>query len=296
MHKSCPCYRLGGVIKKNFKFIILLLLVLALGIYNIYSIKSMEREVKNTINKYNAAMEDINTKIEEKDQDLINEFYKLRLDWTNEKIELENKKGEVGRDIDRIYVHAAAFLVITTIFGGIIWTNIERIVKERVHEEIGEKIKIKKEVIENIIDEKDKEKNIKLNKSILLIAKEKKANENVKKFLEKMEFKKIKTSLIDDNTLCENEKIDLVFINNFNGNIADNENNLKEEVEKIVRKYGKERVYFYYNEKRLMLNYYGIKKNFANSEFTLYGNLIETLLTYDKLIFNENVEAEGISN
>lgn len=275
MHKSCPCYMLWGFIKKNFKFIVLLLLILALGIYNIYSIKSMEREVKKTINQYDDSMKNIEAKIKEKDQDLINEFYKLRLDWTNEKIELESKKGEVGREIDKIYIYGGAFIILGSLG---IWTRLKQIIEKSVEDFTGEDIR----TIQSIMNQHKKEAKIKKSSRILMLAEEDEINQQTKLFLNNMGFKHITTKNIND--LSSEEDYDLIFINNEEGNIAEQDKDLKREVGNIVKKYGKDSLYFYYN-KNIGLNLYydGIKKNFANSEFTLYGRLIETFWAYDKL-------------
>ncbi|WP_026895714.1 NARF domain-containing protein [Clostridiisalibacter paucivorans] len=284
MHKSCPCYSLWGFIKKNFKFIILLLLVLVFSIYNIYSIKSMEREVKDTINEYDATMEDINTKIEEKDQELINEFYKLRLDWTNEKIALETKKGEVGRDIYRIYIYGGVFIMLGSLG---IWTRLKQIIEKIVEDFTGEDIR----TIQSIMNEHKKEVKIKKSSRILMLAEENEINQQTKLFLYNMGFKHITTKNI--NNKSSEEDYDLIFINNEDGNIAKQDKDLEREVGNIVKKYGKDTLYFYYNKNiRLDLHYDGIKKNFANSEFTLYERLIETLWAYDKLSFTVKTTAE----
>ncbi len=279
MEKQCPCCKLMR--SKNWKYIIILMLFIVFSIYNIYAINQVDKRIAQTIDGYQQSITDIETELKGQNKDLMTEFYKLRLDWTNEKIRLETKKSYVEGELFRIQVYGVVFLTITSIFGGTMWSGIKTRVDNAVAKVIENEVKVKKNIIENIIDEKDKERKVKLEKKILMVSRDEESNEEVKSFLDSMGFKYIFTKKIED--ISVEEKYHLIFLNNKDGNIEKDKDGIKQIAEKISNKYGKDKLYFYYNNEGLHLNYKNIKLNYCNSEFTLYRNLIDTLLVADNI-------------
>lgn len=262
--------------------ILLLFFVLIIG-YNFYYIDNYYTKIQSRLDKYDETINDIEGKLKNENYDLMIEFYKLRLDWTNEKIKLEAEQGYVEGEIHRIYIYGGAFILIITLLGGLIYKNAETYIENKVFKGIKEKLEVKKDLIEDVIEDKVKELQVISEKKILMLAENPDKNKEVKSFLNKMEFKHLDTKKLDDKHNKKN--YDLIFINNKDGNIVEknDDKNLKDYVKEVVSIYGEDKVYFYYNNTEVRFPNNGIKCNHANSKFTLYRQLVDTLIVSDKI-------------
>lgn len=253
--------------------IFLIILFLSLTTYNTHTIETIEKRVQETIDKHETAFRDIETRLKDQNKDLMTEFYKLRLDWTNEKIELETKKGYVDRQIFRIYVIAGAFVL----FGSIgIWNTLQSAVKKSVYEHISNLTEENKEVIQKIIECNREEQRIKNEKRILLLAKEEASNKDIEVFLQNMGFEKIMPKVISKS--ADYNGYDLVLLNRIDDRFH------KDDAKRIVENNPNVKFFDYVSSDD---NRMGSKKenvlNYANSQITLYGHLLDTLIISEKI-------------
>lgn len=215
----------------------------------------------------------------EKYLELENKYSELKEKWADEKIELEDEKRNVDLKLIRILTIASGLIVVGGIFGNI---AIKKYIKDKVAEIADKNIKSEvKKVVENY----EKEIKIKKNKSICVIYNDD-DNSIIKETLNKFDnisylsvnnigmtsikFKKIDAIIFND----INDKLDIISIENI---IKSNNN------DKLVY-LGFKKGYFHFQEE---FKNKVKKMNYANSEITLYTNLMNALKYQDEVLLNK---------
>lgn len=215
----------------------------------------------------------------EKYLELENKYSELKEKWADEKIELEDEKRNVDLKLIRILTIASGLIVVGGIFENI---AIKKYIKDKVAEIADKNIKSEvKKVVENY----EKEIKIKKNKSICVIYNDD-DNSIIKETLNKFDnisylsannismtsikFKKIDAIIFND----INDKLDIISIENI---IKSNNN------DKLVY-LGFKKGYFHFQEE---FKNKVKKMNYANSEITLYTNLMNALKYQDEVLLNK---------
>lgn len=242
--------------------------------HNTYNIEKMDEQLQSRINKYEQAILNIETSLKDQDKDFMNEFYKLRLDWTNEKIELEAKKGSVDREIYKIYVFATAFMIIGSLG---IFATLRSAINRSMYEHISSLTKENKEIIKEIIKNNREEEELKREKEILILAQEEDSNKKLEMFLESMGFKNITVQIWND--IINFEDYHLVILNREDDIFG------WKKAEEIVKDNSNIKFFDYVVNKDNWMKDNRIKNvlNRSNSQITLYRNLLETLKICDKI-------------
>lgn len=144
-----------------------------------------------------------------------------------------------------------------------------KISKNKIYKKIADVARVNKDSIEEIVNKHDKEMELKRTKKICILSVDNENKGEIKKILKGFDCREYKS--IDDNINFKD--YDLILINHnadfnieiINKMITDNENSY----------------FFYYGSEKVISS--NMKKNYCNSIFTLYGNLIDLLRTQDLL-------------
>lgn len=166
--------------------------------------------------------------------------------------------------------------------------EVDKEVSKKVPVEVSEKIGEETNRIELMINASKKEEQLKNEKNILVISQNDEEEKEIQRLLKP--FKKITTiKTIDD--IKELNQYDVIFFNDINGNIKD------EDMKKIINRNSNDKaVYFYFNKRNIrdpkinkMFRYEGNENiNFAKSNTTLYGNLIDLMKYQEEILKKEN--------
>lgn len=146
------------------------------------------------------------------------------------------------------------------------WKINEKINK-KVNEKIEEITERKREDIISVVKDEEYERRLKQIKKILVISSSSEAQDQVKHTFDRFDFKNVKFRIKDNfQTIPEN---DIIVFNNLNGELE------QEYIDDIVEQIGDEdKCYIGYTTANLARHE---QFNFANSRFTLYNNLLNTL-------------------
>ncbi|MCT4605541.1 MAG: hypothetical protein N4A64_05435 [Marinisporobacter sp.] len=258
----CKCIK-----KKGLLFLVLLLVVVSIyagfEIYNQKKInEDLEAKIKN-ITKLESVLKN-------KDSDFMEEFYKLRIDWTNEKIELETKKGNVDRELYRIVCIVIAAALVGPLFG---WTYIKEKIDRSVREIVGNRIAMLTDkdiiIVKQVIEAYEKEIDLQENSTIVVVYTEEKEKSKIQKVMDK--FKKVEFEKFRDiKEINVSEKNLILFCN-----IP------KDHDEEVINFINSNEVNCFYFHEDNKLETQTIrdtrKPKFANTVNTLYVRIIESL-------------------
>ncbi|GAA0741498.1 NARF domain-containing protein [Clostridium oceanicum] len=242
-------------------------------------------------------------------QELIEKYDKLNGKWSSKKDNIDNR-------LDKIEIYGKSILVILGISIFQVIKDIKNKIKSVVENEVNNKVpmvveneisnKVPKEVseqvskktkeeieyIERTAQECKREQTLMEEKNIIVISK----NKEEEKLLEDSnllnQFEKVKMAIIDNkiNNLAE---YDVILFNDIRGNLEN------EEMNKIIDgniDNKKNAVYFYFtrNYKRTFKSNKSNNTNFAKSNSTFVGNLIDLMKYQDDVLKNKKSNNESI--
>lgn len=228
-------------------------------------IEKVEESNESIKNKYEIDLKAIENKYEAKLNEVINEKEQIKL----EKDEIEGKFNFLSWLLSIVGITSIVGIVGVVIESVKIWKSIDKKVKERVDSEVSTIVNIEKKKIEDIIKKYDVEEELKVTKKICVLSVDNENKGDITKILkgfEKREYKNIRSEVDYSN-------YDLILINH-------NDDYEMEKINNLITE-NSDSYFFYYGSGRV--NSSNMKKNFCNSIFTLYGNLIDLLRTQDLL-------------
>ena len=222
-------------------------------------------------------------------QELIEEYNKLSHEWSDEKIEIEKKKESVDNNVIKIItIGSASLIVLTGLFGisviGII-KHINHMVKSTVESKVAEKTEEEFKCIKNLIESRREDKNLMTKKKILLLYSDEKKRNCIDYILNKFNISKCNS--IDDEFDLNNYDIIL-----FNNECCSKEKSeeYKEKIESIIEENNNKQniCYFYYSTNVRLKEGISSKLNYANSQMTLYLNLLNLLKFHEDVLLNNS--------
>lgn len=242
------------------------------------------------------------------DTSKVSEQY-ITLQQESQEFQTERFTVELEKQKQSLFTYFIGFLGIGTLAGFfvilfLIPKEIEKRAKLEVDEKIGDAIRGRSETIRYLLNTYDEESFLRQNKRIYIKGETDK--EKVRAIL--IENGMNPENIYLDEDTAKRNKYDIVFFNNFNGELlpaeppkkqnakehdeAEDENK-HEAFQKILEVMQAEKqsiCFFYYNETNVIfpnwkIQDYGLKKriNFATNPAQIYGNLLNTLKYQDKL-------------
>lgn len=233
--------------------------------------------------------------IMEKYLNLESKYNALKGEWADEKIQLEDKKRKVDLNMVEIITIISGIILLGGVVGPI---GIKKYIRHRVSETVDKRVRSE---VKKIVENYEKEVQIKKNKRLCIIAFQKDDNKMIAPILERFRNKEYVYVNNDDkdhiNKLPsdskKSRKIDAVIFNNINNNFDNLDEarvkDIKGSVEKIKSK-NDYLVYLGLKKGRFDLGQYGVgveNVNYANSEITLYANLMNALKYQDDVLLNK---------
>ncbi len=193
--------------------------------------------------------------------------------------ELKNANDKSLNSVYVVYnvlMALAGLGVLVFVIGYFVW--IPRLIKKTIEERVSNIIEKERDKIIQIIKDVDNENIIKKDSNILVLSPNEQTNEVIKKMVvEKFnDLQKVKFLVLQNESdiqTLQNKNTDLVIVNDINDNNKFAENIING----LITQYQDYKTCFlYYGTQNKIL--FGKKNiNFANSEFTLYSRIIETL-------------------
>ena len=202
------------------------------------------------------------------------ENYKVNIENVY-KAEFQKTHNELVKQIDDDYGNVKNLFTMILIIGvpsslcGIfmMFLGIKKKVNQTINEKIETIVEQKREDLIKLIQSQEFERRLKETKKILVISENEAAQEEIKSTVEKFKFKNVIYRI--NKTFVNLPEYDLGIINNCDGEFN------QEDVNEIINYSDDEDVCFVaYTTKQLERN---PKLNFANSKFTLYHNILNTL-------------------
>jgi sugar-specific transcriptional regulator TrmB len=261
---------------KKFSFVIIGILFSA----NIYSQNNAKYLVQdssklyNRIDKIEQFQENTLGKIENKSSELDNKFTKLEQDLKND--------NNYMKTLLWIFGSITVLGLIVGLYS--VYKNAIKFANQKIEEKLDKFFEDKKHQFIDLIRKNETETFLKQNKKILLLSGEQSENERIIKQFKKFDFTNVKNTVIAEfeniksNSLLKES--DVIVINNKSKVISD------ENLDKLLKSFTDFRNSFiYYGTFNNQLS--GMENvNFANSEFTLYARIIETIKAQQFLVKN----------
>lgn len=231
------------------------------------TLSELEEKIKKydeIISKYDNKSEEIRNDLYNNKKEILDKFETLRTQWSNEKIEINNKKSEMDRNL-KILIGVASALGISSFFVA------KGIIDKQMAKGVEKYIKRNADKLKGLIDKQDKEDELRKDKKILVLSENEEEEKEIKEILSDFDGAVFKSIYKKPNF----KKYDVIFFNNIKGSIK------QEKMIGIINE-NKKLYYFYYNTTRDNLEKYGdANVTFANTKITIYVNLL-TLLKYQQ--------------
>lgn len=234
-------------------------------------LNSVSQDLANNIGRIQNDVGKVQTNIQKK----LNEFNQ----------NLANHKHEIRKEVEWVgtllkILLAFSILGIISLFVSVFKyarTKANELFESRFHVEFDRQFEKKKTSIREIIDEKDKEAQLKKDKSIMVMSDVDQENSFAYNLLERLDFKNISHKTFHED----------VDFSNINVVLIDDDRNLLDQTE-IIDKASKtppESIYFYFGPKRITVEDSELQTRiaFANVKFQLYGNLFSALQYQESL-------------
>ncbi|MFD3157039.1 NARF domain-containing protein [Haloimpatiens sp. FM7330] len=234
-------------------------------------------------------------------QELIEKYNALNQKWADEKIDIESKKSSVDDRLVTIVTVGSALLLIFSLAITIYVKNhiknkikqlyenkinhiVEKEIDEKLPKEVANNVEVEVEHIRKIVNECKKEEILMENKKILLLYSDKEKKSCINYVL--IKFNIIRCVSIDSNFNLSN--CDIVLFNNECCN-EEKAKKYKEKIQNIIEENECKQglAYFYYSTNVRLNTGISEKLNFANSQATLYANLLNLLKFHDAILSND---------
>ncbi len=228
---------------------------------------------KSDTGKFETKMAEIEKKVNalEFNRGNLKEFFNNGVD--TKKTELDAKFNDVKSAVIVLSILALAGILGTCF---VYFVELPKKAKQIFTEKMGELLNEEKATIVNLIRDYEVENRLSKEKSILVISSNSENNSKIKDFLKRsLGFKTVSTVLFNDNSIELNEKMknsNVVFFNNIANSL---DSNFMKNVLTEFKDYNTCFVYYGSGFNSELVGFRNI--NFANSEFTIYARIIETL-------------------
>ncbi|EKX79807.1 hypothetical protein CFSAN001628_009883 [Clostridium botulinum CFSAN001628] len=269
----------------------------------------------NSINETMSKEEIMNKYYELKkdNQELIEEYNKLSHEWSDEKIEIEKKKENVDSSIVKIVTFGSLFLILSSMgifvyvkkhmqnkikelyenkINHIVENEINKKLPKEVSKQVSKKTGEEIEYIEKTAKECKREQTLMKEKNILVISNDNEEEKLLKDSNLLNQFEKAEMVVLG-NEIDNLGEYDVILFNDINGYLEDGEMN-KIIDDNIDNK--KNAVYFYFtrNYKRTFKSNKPNNTNFAKSNSTFVGNLIDLMKYQDDVLKNKKYNNECV--
>lgn len=256
-------------------------------------------------------------KLEKENEILKDKYSNLKEKLADEKIEIEKKKESVDRSIFGLITIGSSVLGVLSMGGAIyvkkhiqnkvkkLYENkinciIENEINKKLPKEVSEQVsnKAKEEIqyIERIVNKYKTEQNLKKEKNIFVLSKNKEEEKLLKDSNLLNQFEKVKMDTLG-NKIDDLSKYDVIVFNDINGYLTDGEMN-----EMIRENSNENAVYFYFNKhnsndpkkNKIFKCKENENTNFAKSNATFVGNLIDLMKYQDDVLRNKKSNNKSI--
>ena len=206
----------------------------------------------------------------------------LKLD--SKKIDIDGGNNDLKKDfndkVNELNSKIMLFGILSTIFGLIGISSIlggyfraKKYADKLFQEKVAKAISTNEKTLLGMVEDYDLESNFKKNKLIYVINKNRNDNHKMKKIIDDFEFNNVKITTLDD---LDNSDPDLIVLNNH----TVEEKIETKEIIKLAENYTDATCFLYFGTFNRDLADKP-RFNFANSEFTLYPRIMETLKVQD---------------
>jgi hypothetical protein len=283
---------------------IVFLVIISLFSFNTVSFAQTSTNKEKGVNE---RIEELEKKVEniEINKENLNNFYnnavnkkenELQDTFIDAKNEVVSKVNSIQEDTCKNFysIIAATLVVLSTI--GVSYKYLkdklteeaENKIKKELHDKINTIIEDNKNTIINLVNKYNSEKLLIHTKKIVVISNDLISYSKIERFLKELDVKNISFILLEDSDIkSEIKKYDLILFDNNNGLLKDKIKDFKAIILNFNDDYKQCFIYFGLpNTKHDDANntiFTNRNINFANSEFTLYSRIIETLKTQEIL-------------
>ncbi|EJO5347104.1 hypothetical protein NRP93_001174 [Clostridium botulinum] len=237
-------------------------------------------------------------------QELIEKYDKISGEWSSKKDSIDNSIFNIitiGSSMLVVLSMAAAIYVRKHIqnkvkqlyenkINNIIENEINKKLPKEVSDQLSKKTEEEIQCIERIANKYKTEQKLKEEKNILVISKNKEEEKLLKDLNLLNQFKQTKMRILGDK-IDDLNQYDVILFNDIKGYLTDDEMN------EMIRKNSNENaVYFYFNKKagRYFKSEKPDNTNFAKSNATFVGNLIDLMRYQDDVLKNDKSNNESI--